>query len=66
MLKFKVKVYRVNEGLHEQSEESFEATGVKTQDDGGLWFDTADGSKSFAATTWGSFEAVRVSGSNGR
>lgn len=66
MAKYQVTLYRVNEGAHEESEVSFEATGVETMADGSIRFSTESGSQTFGATTWGSFDLVRVPGSNNR
>jgi hypothetical protein len=60
MPRYQVTLYRTNEGYHEDSEQSFVATSVITREDGSVWFTNAEGSKTFSAHAWGSFDFARL------
>lgn len=59
---YTVTLHRVNEGEHQPSQESFEASRVEVREDGSLSFETPQGGRVYGATSWGRFDFVRVPG----
>jgi len=60
---YTVTVTRVNESLHQDSEETFDADSVTVGADGSVRTQEPGGrGRSFGATTWGSVTIVRVPG----
>jgi len=54
--KYEVTVFRVGEAEHDAPEATFRTDSVQLAQDGSITFSH----RSFGATTWGSFEVVRV------
>ncbi len=61
---YSVTVTCVNEGEHQNAEETYDdVTSVNVSDDGGVNITREEGrSSNFGATTWGSVTIVRVAG----
>lgn len=58
---FQVRVMRVNEGPHEDSEQLFEAVGMSVDDSENLVVTFPGGSsRFFGSSTWGSATVIRV------
>jgi hypothetical protein len=53
---YEVTVFRVGEGEHQPPQETFRTDMVELGEDGSLRFS----GRTFGATTWGSFELIRV------
>jgi hypothetical protein len=62
---YMVTVKLVNEGLHEDEQQTFEAEAVTLDENGRLEVVIQTGSASFGATTWGNVTIARVLESDG-
>jgi len=56
---FEVIVSRINEGLHQEPYETFQASDIRVGPDGTLHINTASGSRTLSPGLWEAFEVKR-------